>query len=124
MPPADGTESCRTDAGGGTELNSPALAACARPRGYRRGLAVGARGRAAANVRSISNYVSYLVVEELKRKGRRRLPAAARPGDKRRFYAVQLYVRVAERKRLEAAAKAERRSVSGYVGRVIVAELS
>ncbi len=81
------------------------------------------KARAAADLRSVSNYVSFLVVEELKRKGRRRSPAGARPGDKRRFYAVQLYLTSAERKRLEAAAKAERRSVSGYVGRVVVGEL-
>ena len=79
--------------------------------------------RAAADMRTISNYVSHLVVEELKRKGRRRSPAGAKPGDKRRFYALQLYLTVTERKRLEAAAKADRRSVSGYVARVIAAEL-
>ncbi len=80
--------------------------------------------RAETDLRTIANYVSHLVVEELKRKGRRRSPAGARPGDKHRFYAVQLYLTATERKRLEAAAKAERRSVSGYVGRVIVAELT
>ena len=81
------------------------------------------KARAAADLRTISNYVSYLVVEDLKRKGRRRSPAGAKPGDKRRFYALQLYLTVTERKRLEARAKAERRSLSGYVGRVIVAGL-
>ena len=68
--------------------------------------------------------MSYLVAEELKRKDRRRSPAGAKPGDKRRFYALQLYLTATERKRLEAAAKAERRSVSSYVGRVIVGELA
>ncbi len=65
------------------------------------------KARAAADLRTISNYVSYLVVEELRRKGRRRSPAGARPGDKRRFYDLQLYLTATERKRLEAAAKAE-----------------
>ncbi len=55
------------------------------------------KARAAADLRTISNYVSVLVVEELKRKGRRRSPAGARPGDKRRFYALQLYLTVSER---------------------------
>ena len=81
------------------------------------------KARAAADLRTISNYVSYLVVADLKREGRRRSAAGARPGDERRFYALQLYLTATERKRLEVAAKAERRSVSGYVGRVIVAEL-
>ncbi len=82
------------------------------------------KARAAADLRTISNYVSFLVVEELKRKGRRRSPAGARPGDKRRFYALQLYLTATERKRLEAAARAERRSLSSYVGRVIVADFA
>ena len=55
------------------------------------------------------------LVEDLNRKGRQRSPTGANPGDKRRFYALQLYLTGTERKRLEAAARAERRSVSGYV---------
>ncbi len=38
-------------------------------------------------------------------------------------YNIRLYLTAAERKQLEAAAEAERRSLSSYMGRVIVAEL-
>ena len=75
-------------------------------------------------MRSVSNYASYLVVEDRKRKGRRRELAAANPGEKRRAYSIALYLTAAERRRLEAAAKGERRSVSGYVGRVILGSLT
>jgi len=50
------------------------------------------KARAAADLRSISNYVSFLVVEELKRKGRRRSRAAANPGEKRKPYEIALYL--------------------------------
>ncbi len=83
------------------------------------------KARAAADLRTISNYVSYLVAEDLKRMDRRRAAAGANPGKKRKRkpYAIALYLTAQERKRLEARAKAERRSLSGYVARVIAAEL-
>jgi hypothetical protein len=59
-------------------------------------------------------------VESLKR---RRLGPVANPAEKRRPHSVQLYLTAPERKRLEARARAERRSLSGYVARVIAAEL-
>ncbi len=82
------------------------------------------KARAAADLRSISNYVSFLVVEELKRKGRTRSPAGVKPGEKRKPYAIVMYLTATERRRLEAAVRAERRSVSGLVARVIAAELA
>jgi hypothetical protein len=50
------------------------------------------KARAAADLRTISNYVSHLVGEELKGKGRRRAPAGAKPGEKRRPYSIALYL--------------------------------
>ena len=55
---------------------------------------------------------------------RSRAGLEADPTEKRRYFDVQLYLTAAERKRLEARAEAERRSVTGYVARVIVSELA
>jgi hypothetical protein len=68
--------------------------------------------------------VSFLVMEDLKRKGRRQPLAKTKAGEKRRPYAIALYLTATERKQLEGAAKAERRSLSGYVARVIVSGLA
>jgi hypothetical protein len=81
------------------------------------------KSRAAVDLSTISNYVSHLVAEDLRQKGRRRPVAGANPAEKRRLYSIALYLTAGERKRLEAAAEAERRSVSAYVARVILAEL-
>jgi hypothetical protein len=67
--------------------------------------------------------VSFLVVNSLKRK-RKGIGPAANPNEKRRPFSLQLYLTAAERKRLEARAKAERRSLSSYVARVIAGELA
>jgi hypothetical protein len=75
----------------------------------------------AADVRSISNLVTHLVLESLKR---RRIGPEANPRERRSPYAIPLYLTAAGRKRLEARARAERRSLSGYVARVIAAELA
>ena len=60
----------------------------------------------------------------MKRKGRRRELGRANPGEKRRPYLIALYLKAVERRRLEAAAKGERRSVSRYVGRMLVNALT
>ena len=78
------------------------------------------RARAVADMRTVSNYLSHLVVGSLKRK---RIGPEADPTEERRYYHVQLFLTANERKRLEARAAVERRSVTGYVARVIVGEL-
>lgn len=79
------------------------------------------KARAATDLKTISNYVSHLVVEELKRKRRRR-SAEARPGEKRQPLPDRV---VPDGGGAEAAGGDRRRgSVSGYVGRIIVAELA
>jgi hypothetical protein len=65
------------------------------------------KARAAADLRTISNYVAHLVAEELKRKGRGQTHGGAKPGEKRRPYSIALYLTARERERLEAAAREE-----------------
>ena len=56
------------------------------------------KARAAADLRTISNYVSFLVVEELKRQEPRPPSAGASLDDRRRPYSIALYLTAAERK--------------------------
>ena len=77
------------------------------------------RERAAADLRTLANYVSYLVCESLS-KPEVSNPAGVDPREKRKPFTVKLDLTAAERKQLEARAKAERRSLSGCVFRSIV----
>ena len=83
------------------------------------------RERAAAELRSLSAYVSLLVLEDLKRKTpRRRAETQAKPGDKRAPREIRLQLRPAERRKLEARARAEMRSLSSYVATLILRDLA
>jgi hypothetical protein len=82
------------------------------------------RARASADLRSVGNYVSYLVAKHVNQKGhRRRMSVAANPSEKRTPRSVPIYLTPAEEKKLLARGKAERRSISAYVARVIISEL-
>ena len=77
--------------------------------------------RAAADGRSIAAYVAVLLLEDLK-KGKPVL-RTSHLGRKPEEYNINLPLGLLSRAKLEARAKAEVRSLSGYVARVIVEEL-
>ena len=77
--------------------------------------------RAAADGRSIAEYVAVLIIEDLK-KGKPVLRTSHR-GRKPETYEINLPVGLLSRAKLEARAKAEVRSLSGYVARLIVKDL-
>ncbi len=77
--------------------------------------------RAAAGGRSIAAYVAVLLIEDLKR-GKPVLRSSY-PGRKPEEYNINLPLGLLSRAKLEARAKAEVRSLSGYVARVIVKDL-
>ena len=77
--------------------------------------------RAAADGRSIAEYVAVLIIEDLK-KGKPVLRTSHR-GRKPEAYEINLPVGLLSRAKLEARAKAEVRSLSGYVARLIVKDL-
>ena len=80
---------------------------------------------AAADLRSVSNYVSRLVVDDLQRAHgtRRRSAAAAKPGDRRATYDVNVYITAPEKKELQALAMADMRTVSSYVTQLVLEDL-
>ncbi len=78
--------------------------------------------RAAADGRSIAQYVAVLLIEDL-RKGKPVIRTSHR-GRKPEAYEVNLPIGPLSRSKLEVRAKAEVRSLSGYVARVIVKDLS
>ena len=81
--------------------------------------------RAAAEMRSVANYVAYLVAQPLKGKGRRKLRPlpAARPGDERVSYGIAVPLTPDQKDELEARAQKQMRSVSSLVALVIVENL-
>lgn len=82
------------------------------------------KARAKADLRSISNYVGHLVAQDLKRAGGQGSGDPPAGGGKREPYSIALYLTASERRQLEAKAAADRRSVSGYVGKLILGALS
>jgi hypothetical protein len=81
--------------------------------------------RAAADMRSIGNYLAFLVVRHLSGRGngRRRRKAVARLGDKRISYTIAMPLTVDQKAQLQARAREEMRPVSSYVAKLIVEEL-
>ena len=80
--------------------------------------------RAAADVRSVANFVAFLIAQDLSGKRRRGRPTSAKPGDKRTGYELVVPITIPDRRELEERARKELRSLSGYVARLIVADLS
>ncbi len=80
--------------------------------------------RAAGEVRSVANYVAWVIEQDLAGKPRRRrTPLDANPRHKRTGYEVNLTLTIPERRELEKRAAAERRSMSNYVARLVVGVL-
>ncbi len=80
--------------------------------------------RAAGEVRSVANYVAWVIEQDLATKPKRlRPPLDANPRHKRVGYEVNLTLTIPERRELEKRAGAERRSLSKYVARLMVGEL-
>ncbi len=83
------------------------------------------QARAAAEMRSVANYVAFLVVQPLKVKGRRKLRPlpATRPGDERVSCEIAIPLTPDQRAELEANAQKQMRSMSSYVALVIAENL-
>ncbi len=81
--------------------------------------------RAAAEARSVANYVAYLVVQPLKGQGRRKLRPlpATRSGDDQAVYEIAVPLTPDQRAELEARAQKQMRSMSSYVALVIAENL-
>ncbi len=77
--------------------------------------------RAAADGRSIAQYVAVRIIDDL-RNGKPVLRTSHR-GRKPEPYEIGLTIGLLSRSKLEARAKAELRSLSGYVARVIVKDV-
>ena len=80
--------------------------------------------RAAADLRPVPNYVAYLIAQDLKGKRHRGRRTSAKPGDKRTGYELVVPITIPNRRELEERARKELRSLSGYVARLIVKDLS
>ena len=76
------------------------------------------RARAAAELRHPGPFVTRIVAEHLRQRGRLKAAPVA-PGQRRRFD-VQLALRARERRELEARAKADGRSLGNYVTALVV----
>ena len=81
--------------------------------------------RAAGKVRSVANYVAWVIQQDLAAKGKRKRAALdGDPSRERVAYDVNLTLTIPERRDLEKRAGAERRSLSGYVARLVVGEIA
>ena len=81
--------------------------------------------RAAAEMRSVANYVAFLVVQPPKGKGRRKLRSlpANHSGDERISYGIAVPLTPDQKAELEAKAQKQMRSMSSYVALVIAENL-
>ncbi len=80
--------------------------------------------RAVADLRPVPNYVAYLIAQDLKGKRHRGRPSSAKPGDERIGYELVVPITIPARRELEERARKELRSLSSYVAKLIVEELS
>ena len=83
------------------------------------------QARAAADMRSVGRTVALLLIEDFRRRGpgRERSAGGVSRGDKRRAYEVAVPLTPGQKRKVEARARDELRSVSSYVALVIVAAL-
>ncbi len=83
------------------------------------------QARAAADMRSVGSTVALLLIEDLRRRGSGRARAArgVSLGDKRSAYEVAVPLTAEQKRKVEARARDEVRSVSSYVALLIVADL-
>ncbi len=83
------------------------------------------QARAAADMRSVGSTVALLLIEDLPHRG----PGRGRPargvslGDKRSGHEITVPLTAEQRRKVEARAREELRSVSSYVALLIVADL-
>src|SRR5262245_2767111 len=84
------------------------------------------RRLAAADLRGVGAFVTWLVAHDLDRpaKARLRRGTVHLTGDRRALRSLLLTMPAEMRPRLESAAQAEMRSISGFVGRVVVEALA
>ena len=83
------------------------------------------QARAAADMRSVGGYVALLLIEDLKRRGpgQARKASSVPPGDPRSAYEIAVPLTPEQKRKVEAQARDEVRSVSSYVALLIVAAL-
>ncbi len=83
------------------------------------------RARAEADMRSVGSYVALLLIADLKRRrpGRKGRAGSVPLGDKRSAYEVAVPLTPEQKRKVEAQARDEVRSVSSYVALLIVAAL-
>ncbi len=80
--------------------------------------------REAADLRPVANYIAHLIAQDLRDKRRSGRPTSAKPNDKRTGYELVVPITIPDRRELEERARKELRSLSGYVARLIVEDLS
>ncbi len=83
------------------------------------------QARAAAEMRSVANYVAFLVVQHMRGNGRRKLRPlpATRSGDDLALYEIAVPLTPDQKAELDAKAQKQMRSVSSYVVLVIAENL-
>ncbi len=83
------------------------------------------QARAAADMRSVGRTVALLLIEDLRRRGsgRSRRASGVSLGAKRSGYEIAVPLTAEQRRKVEARARDEVRSVSSYVALLIVAAL-
>ena len=83
----------------------------------------GLEARAAADFRSVGNYVAWLIAHDLSAKRKTQRQTKAKPGDEREGYSINAPITIPDRRELEQRARKELRSLSGYVAKLIVEEV-
>ncbi len=75
-------------------------------------------------MRSVGGYVAWLLIKDLRREsGRSRRGGRVSLGDKRSAYEIAVPLTAEQKRKVEARAREEVRSVSSYVALLIVADL-